>query len=223
MPIIFAYHTRKVKLIRLPEVTSTQDVARGLSIGSVVVTDHQTAGRGRLGRRWEAPPGSALLASFVEPRRSLASLRAGVAAARACGEQVRLKWPNDLLLEGRKLGGILVETHGDSCVVGIGINLFWAPAGAAALGADRDALLGRLWEELRSWFGVPVETVLAAWRERSDTLGRYVQVKLPNGTLEGVAEEIAADGALIVAGTRVTVGEVIHLRADPLPRFPSRQ
>jgi BirA family biotin operon repressor/biotin-[acetyl-CoA-carboxylase] ligase len=206
-PALVAYHTRTVDPIRLGEVTSTQDVARGLPVGSVVVADHQTAGRGRLGRRWEAPPGSALLAS----------LAAGVAAARACGERVRLKWPNDLLLEGRKLGGILVEVHGDTCVVGIGINLSWAPPGAAALGADRDRLLEGLGRELRRWFAAPSEAVLAAWRERSDTLGRRVRVELPGGDLEGVAEELAEDGSLIVAGTRVAAGEVIHLRADGAP------
>lgn len=216
-PPIDAYHTCTVDPIRLAEVTSTQDVARGLPAGSVVVADHQTAGRGRLGRRWEAPPGSALLASFVQPRRPLASLAAGVAAAHAGGGEVRLKWPNDLLLGGRKLGGILIEAHGDTCVVGIGINLLWAPPGAAALGADRDVLLERLWKELRHWFEASAEAVLAAWRERSDTLGRRVRVELPGGALEGIAEAIAMDGSLIVGGTKVTAGEVIHLRADGSP------
>ena len=95
--------------MRLGSVTSTQDVARDLPVGSIVVADHQTAGRGRLDRRWEAPPGSALLVSFVLERNPLLSLAAGVAAAHACGPSVRLKWPNDLLVGERKLGGILVE------------------------------------------------------------------------------------------------------------------
>src|SRR5439155_1173058 len=88
------------RIVRLASVTSTQEVARGLPVGSIVVADHQTAGRGRLDRRWEAPPGSALLASFVLEPRPLLSLAAGIGAAEACGPDVRLKWPNDLMQRG---------------------------------------------------------------------------------------------------------------------------
>src|SRR5262249_30390351 len=131
------YDTRAMEVIRVDAVPSTQDVARQLPIGTVVVAEHQTAGRGRLGRRWEAPPGRALPASWVMPVRDLAPLAAGVAAASACGESVRLKWPNDLLIDGRKLGGILVDRTAEKCIVGTGINLHWAPPGAAKLLADR--------------------------------------------------------------------------------------
>jgi len=103
----------------------------------VVVAEHQTAGRGRLGRRWEAPPGCALLASWVMPAHDLAPFAAGVAAAGACGGAVRLKWPNDLLLDGRKLGGIPGRADGHKCVVGTGINLRWGAAGRRAAGGDR--------------------------------------------------------------------------------------
>ena len=194
-------------------VESTQDVARGLPIGSLVVADHQTAGRGRRDRRWEAPPGTALLASFVLAPGRLLSLAAGVAAALACGSSVRLKWPNDLVLEGRKLGGILVEVHGRAAIVGIGINLTWAPAGGAALGENRDRLLERLRSELDRWARAPDAEVLDAWRRLSDTLGRPVRVELPSGPLEGVAEDVDVDGALIVSGRRVAAGDVIYLRA----------
>lgn len=202
-----------VKALRLATVSSTQDIARGLPLGSVVVADHQTGGRGRLGRRWEAPPGSSLLASFVLPMRPLATIAAGVAAAAACGERTRLKWPNDLLLEGRKLGGVLAEAHGDRCVVGVGINLHWAPPGAAQLDADRDELLDSLYAGLGEWFAASEEDVLAAWRRRADTLGRRVRVELPSETFEGVALDIAPDGALIVDGRSVTVGDVVHLHS----------
>jgi BirA family biotin operon repressor/biotin-[acetyl-CoA-carboxylase] ligase len=202
-------------VVRLGTVASTQDVARPLPIGTVVVAEHQTAGRGRLDRRWEAPPGAALLASWVLPVHALAPLAAGVAAASACGERVRLKWPNDLLLEGRKLGGILVERTPDRCVVGTGINLRWAPPGAALLGADRDRLLERMASEMTRWFAAPAAEVLAAWRRRSDTLGRRVRVQLPGETFEGIAEDVADDGSLVVAGRPVTAGDVVHL--TPLP------
>jgi BirA family biotin operon repressor/biotin-[acetyl-CoA-carboxylase] ligase len=206
-----------MRLIRLASTPSTQDAARGLPLGSVVVADQQTAGRGRLGRRWDAPPGSALLASFVLPSRPLASLAAGVAAAVACGESVRLKWPNDLLVDGRKLAGILVEQRGARCVVGIGVNLTWAPPGAGRLEADRDRLLERLKAELERWFAADDSEVLAAWRTWSDTLGRRVRVELPGETFEGWAEDVAEDGSLLVGGRAVTAGDVIHLRAAGSP------
>jgi BirA family biotin operon repressor/biotin-[acetyl-CoA-carboxylase] ligase len=203
-----------IDIIRLGTVPSTQDVARSLPVGSVVVADHQTEGRGRLGRRFEAPPGSALLASFVLPACPLASLAAGVGAAEACGERVRLKWPNDLLLEGRKLGGILLERSGERCIVGTGINLTWAPPAAARLDEDRDALLARMVTGLRRWFAAEPDEVLAAWRARADTLGRRVRVELPNEYVEGVAEDLAPDGSLIVAGRAFAAGDVVHVRAE---------
>ena len=193
-------------------VTSTQDVARTLPVGTVVVADHQTAGRGRLGRRFEAPPGTALLASWVMPAHTLAPIAAGVAAAQACGDEVRLKWPNDLLLDGRKLGGILVERIGQKCVVGTGINLHWAPPGAARLSVDRDELLVSMEREMPHWFGATGAEVCAAWRQRSDTLGRLVRVELPGETFEGIAQDLGSDGSLIVGGRSVTAGDVIHLQ-----------
>ncbi len=203
---------KQPRTVRLDSVRSTQDVARDLPIGSVVVTDHQSAGRGRLDRRWEAPPGTALLASFVLPRHPLLSLAAGVAAAEACGDAVRLKWPNDLMVESRKVGGILVEVAQDRAVVGIGINLTAAPPGAATIGQERDPLLERLRAGLARWAIADPPEVLDRWRQLSATLGRNVRVELPGRVLEGVAEDIDETGALIVAGEHVSAGDVIHLR-----------
>jgi BirA family biotin operon repressor/biotin-[acetyl-CoA-carboxylase] ligase len=199
------------RIIRRQTVTSTQEVARDLPIGSVVVADHQSAGRGRLSRQWGAPPGTALLASFVLAPQPLLSLAAGVAAAEACGQGVRLKWPNDLMLDGRKVGGILVEATPVKAVCGIGINLTWSPEGAAQLNQPRAALLGRLRKEVEKWCTAPPEDVLARWRELSDTLGRRVRVELPNRVLEGVAQDVDSSGALVVDGTAVSAGDVIHL------------
>jgi BirA family biotin operon repressor/biotin-[acetyl-CoA-carboxylase] ligase len=211
------------QVVRVESVASTQDLARTLPIGSVVVAAHQTAGRGRLDRRWDAPPGTALLASFVLPASPLLSLAAGVAAARACGDGVQLKWPNDLLLDGRKLGGILVEVLGPKAAVGIGINLSWAPPEGAALGQEREPLLERLRAELAHWTVASPPDVLAAWRELSDTLGRDVSVRVAGEVIEGLAEDVDADGALLVAGRRVTAGDVIYLRARAGEAGPLRK
>src|SRR3977135_3865325 len=104
-----------------------------MPIGSIVLADHQPAGRGRPEHRWAAPPGTVLLVSFVLAPNPALSLAAGVATAEACGPLVRLKWPNDLLLDGKKVGGILVEATPSKAICGIGINLTWAPEGASRL------------------------------------------------------------------------------------------
>jgi BirA family biotin operon repressor/biotin-[acetyl-CoA-carboxylase] ligase len=189
-------------------VTSTQDIARDLPIGSVVVADHQTAGRGRSSHRWEAQPGSALLVSFVLPPNPLLSLAAGVAAAEACGRGVRLKWPNDLLLDGRKVGGILIEVSPAGAICGIGINLTSAPEGAAKLDESRDRLLERLRPAIERWGSAPAASVLARWRELSDTLGKRVRVELPDRVIEGTANDIDASGALVVDGMLVSAGSL---------------
>lgn len=199
------------RIVHLESVASTQDVARELPLGSVVVADHQTAGRGRLDHRWETPPGTALLVSFVLPPNPLLSLAAGVAAAEACDQGVRLKWPNDLLLGGRKLGGILVEVAADKAVCGIGINLTWTPEGGASLNHPRDWLLDRLRITLERWSSARPEEVIARWRELSDTIGRKVRVELPDRAFEGVAQDINEHGELLVDGTVVSAGSVTHL------------
>lgn len=213
-----------MNILRLPSVTSTQDQARDLPLWSALVSDHQSAGRGRLDRRWVAPPGTALLASFVLPWHPLAPLAAGVAAAQACSPRVQLKWPNDLYLAEGKLGGILVEAHGERCIVGVGVNLTWAPPGAAMLKVARDPLLERLCERLEVWFASPPEAVLQTWRELSHTLGRRVRVELGDGRYEeGLAEDVDGDGALIVSGRRISVGDVIHLREPDGASAPRTQ
>lgn len=195
------------QVVRLESVRSTQDVARDLPIGSVVIADHQTEGRGRMDRRWEAPPGTALLVSFVLHPNPVLSLAAGVAAAEACGPDVRLKWPNDLLLDDRKLGGILVEATAHKAICGIGINLTWAPDGAAKLDQPRDEVLERLQLKIDEWTVMPTDQVLGRWRELSATLGRKVRI---DGT-EGTAEDLGPRGELIVDGRAFVAGSVTHL------------
>jgi BirA family transcriptional regulator, biotin operon repressor / biotin---[acetyl-CoA-carboxylase] ligase len=201
----------EARILHLELVASTQDVARDLPIGSIVTAHHQTAGRGRLDHRWDAPPGTALLASFVLSPNPLLSLAAGVAAAEACGQGVRLKWPNDLLSEGRKVGGILVEATTTKAVCGIGINLTWAPDGAASLNEPREVLMARLRPAVEKWCSASASEVLARWRELSDTIGRRVRVELPDRTFEGVAQDIDASGGLLVDGVVVSAGSITHL------------
>jgi BirA family biotin operon repressor/biotin-[acetyl-CoA-carboxylase] ligase len=201
----------KPQVVRLGTVTSTQDIARDLPIGSVVVADHQTAGRGRLSHQWETRAGTALLVSFVVEPNPLLSLAAGVAAAEACGPAVRLKWPNDLLLDGRKVGGILVEASASKAICGIGINLTWAPKGAATLGEPRDEVLEKLRIAMERWSAAPAGQVIAGWRQVSDTIGKRIRVELPDQVIEGIAEDIDPNGNLVVDGVRVSAGSVTVL------------
>jgi BirA family transcriptional regulator, biotin operon repressor / biotin---[acetyl-CoA-carboxylase] ligase len=196
----------------------------GAADGLVAVADHQTAGRGRLDRRWDAPPGSSLLVSVLlrvpgEADASSALMAAGVALADAvestAGVLVGLKWPNDLVVAhgagaDRKLAGLLAERDRDALVVGAGCNVNWEsfpPALAETATAcnleaghvvDRDALLDAYLTNLDRFLATP-DDVMAAYRARLLTVGRRVRVEHPGGTISlGIAVEVAGDGALVV-------------------------
>ena len=212
-------HSRFSDVRWFAEVGSTNRLAAelvrgGAGDGLVVGADHQTAGRGRRGRTWESRPGSSLLVSVVlRPVPELVTLAAGLAAAEACeavaGVPVHLKWPNDVMGAGGKFGGILCELVGDAAVVGLGVNLAWAPPGAACLGpaVARQAVLDAWLSGLD-----PRADVLVRYRTRCTTLGRRIRVELPGETLEGVADDVDEEGRLVVGGRHITAGDVVHLR-----------
>jgi BirA family biotin operon repressor/biotin-[acetyl-CoA-carboxylase] ligase len=219
-------------LEHLRETTSTNDAVAararsGAAGGLVLVADHQTAGRGRRGRRWEDHPAGSLLASFlvgVPPRgTSLVPLATGLAvsdALRRHGVRADLKWPNDLLVGDRKCAGILVERHDDPApgpflVLGVGIDVDWRgtdrsgeAAGWTSLAevtgtdVDRWSVLADLLRALAAWLDdVPRDPtrLLAAYRVRCRTLGRTVRVTTPGGEVYGTARDVEAGGALVVA------------------------
>jgi len=190
---------------------------------TVLVAGHQTAGRGRLDRIWDAPPGANLLTSILftdVPEQPGDLTRAvGIAAidavAAVTGLAARLKWPNDVLLDGRKLAGILAQRAPSGPVVaGIGLNVGWAPQGAARLG-DGVEPLAILTELLRA-FDAPGDRH-ERYRELLDTLNRQVRVELPSGDLVGRAVDIDRDGTLVVIDEcaithHVDAGDVVHVR-----------
>ena len=216
--------------------------ARGCGEGVVAVADEQTAGRGRHGRTWVAAPGAALLVSILlrpdlpPERLHLVTLATGVAASEAVAEvggfDARLKWPNDLVVDDRKLAGILAEADGaGGVVVGMGLNLrsdaFPAEIADTATACDRHAahvvdraeLLVAWLLRLDHWLG-STDHVVAAAIARSATLGRDVQVELARTSFGGVATGMTPEGYLVVTrpdGTEqtVTAGDVIHLRPEP--------
>ena len=129
-----------------------------------------------------------------------------------------LKWPNDLLLDGMKLAGILAQAHlgaEPAVVVGIGVNVGWAPPGAARLG-DRISPAAVLAALLRAYDALP-DDVWLPYRDHLATIGRHVRVELPDGLVEGRALDVEPDGRLIVVDEcgithRFAVGDVVHLR-----------
>jgi BirA family biotin operon repressor/biotin-[acetyl-CoA-carboxylase] ligase len=191
---------------------------------SVLVTDHQTAGKGRLDRRWDAPPGSNLLVSILfheVPEHPIElTRRVALAAIAACrevaGVDVALKWPNDVLLDDRKLAGILAErSAGGDVVVGLGLNVAWCPEGAARLG-DGIAPLDLLSHLLAAFDRLPAD-VAPAYRAALATLGRHVRIELSDRVAEGTAIDVDSDGRLVVLDAcgmshRFAVGDVVHLR-----------
>jgi BirA family biotin operon repressor/biotin-[acetyl-CoA-carboxylase] ligase len=203
--------------VHLRETDSTNLVARDLAArgaphGTLVSADQQTAGRGRQGRAWSAQPGASLLCSWVirgaGGTRSLLSLAAGVAVADLAGDQALVKWPNDVLIEGRKLAGILVEGRPQEhwAVLGIGINVALRidqlpeelRDRAATLGlgpADLEPTLIRLQHKLEQWLAAPDADIVEAVRSRDALRGRPVRWEGGAGTGAG----IDTAGRLLVA------------------------
>jgi BirA family transcriptional regulator, biotin operon repressor / biotin---[acetyl-CoA-carboxylase] ligase len=199
--------------VHLREVGSAIDVARDLALGgathgTLVTAGVQTAGRGRQGRSWTAPPGQALLlALIVRDPDPLLSLRAGLAVADLAGREARVKWPNDVLVGGRKVAGVLVEGRPQEgwAIAGIGVNaaldLGALPpelrGTAATLGRsprELEATLGELLAALALRLEEPAEASLRALRERDALLGAPVRWSDGTGTGAGITD----DGALRV-------------------------
>ncbi len=216
----------------------------GAAEGSVLVAEEQSAGRGRTGREWVSPPRAGLLFSVLlrpagvpAQRRGWLPLLTGTAVAsalrRTAGVEARLKWPNDVLVHGKKVAGILTEQTGGAMVAGTGINVSTLPselppgpatslavAGAACTERDRVlvAVLRELERRYRRWLENPRDLRLrSAYRDCCDTLGREVRVELPGGrVLAGRAVDIDDLGRLVVrtasGETAVSAGDVIHVR-----------
>ncbi len=221
-------------IVSLKTTVSTNDVARDLAQrgaldGTLVIADEQSAGRGRRGRVWLAPPDSSLLCSLIlrpvlapvhAPRLTMLAAVAARQAIRSLGLGAVIKWPNDILINSRKVAGILTETEirGDTlafAIVGIGVNVNIPAAGLAELSPlatsllaeaghaiEREQLLRLLLAEMdvryRAMVGDEGEAVFQEWRANLDTVGREVTVKSGDETIGGVAEDVDADGALLV-------------------------
>ena len=231
----------------LASTPSTNDVARNLMTrgappGTVVVAREQRVGRGRLERQWASPPGGLWFSLVLWPdwdkeRPGVLPLTIAVAMAEGLAKSVRnisvgLKWPNDLMVDEKKLGGILMERSGDGLVVGVGVNvnqssfappldrlatsLFKVTGETFSLERVLACAVNCIYLRYLEWEKDGGQGTLEAWRRLTITLKRRVRVSLPTGTVEGRAVDVDGDGSLLVETadglSRILAGDVTLLR-----------
>ncbi len=228
-------------ILYYPTASSTMDMAKqaireGMGEGTIVITDHQTAGRGRLGREWLSPSGSSILLSIILypklellPRLTMAAcLAVAQSIEKVTGLEPTIKWPNDVLIAGKKVSGILIESdvQGETvkyAIVGIALNVNLDPATIPEISetatslkevlgreVSRLQMLGSLlgeFEELYSAMrrGEPIDQ---GWRRRLETVGKKVAVRYGDEVQEGYAEAVDGDGNLLLRrpdGSLVTI------------------
>jgi len=231
--------------VSVVEVTgSTQDdIAQLVSekkvhSGHVLATEYQSAGRGRLDRKFDAAPNSALMFSFyIEPSKdksewTFLTLLTGLAAIFALkkldpASTPQLKWPNDLVIGAGKVGGIIAQATSDGVIVGVGINVGMTQSElpvshATSLSINDFSTLDR--NLILATFLTTFEELFERWQngedlrhlyaEHSSTIGRDIRIELPDGSHKnGKAVGITPVGELVLEdGSRVTVGDIVHLR-----------
>jgi len=218
------------EVICYPSLPSTNDVAKrragkGAKEGTVIIAEEQTAGRGRIKRRWLSPPGSIALSIILYPPLDylpslimVASLAVAHSIEQVTGMKAQVKWPNDVLINGKKVCGILVESdvRGDKvdyAVIGIGINVNLEVSGfpritpvptslSHELGREvsRRALVQSLLAQVEKLYLALADgdPVFKQWRDRLVTLGKKVKVSSGETNCKGVAESVAPDGSLLL-------------------------
>jgi BirA family biotin operon repressor/biotin-[acetyl-CoA-carboxylase] ligase len=236
------------RVIYYPSLPSTMDEAKrqaqqGAKEGTVIVAGEQTAGRGRMKRGWLSPRGSIALSIILYPKLAylsslimVASLGVAHCIEKVTGLKAEIKWPNDVLVNSKKVCGILIESEvkgkrADYAIIGIGINVNLKPADfseALPLATSLSHELGKdisrldmirclLAEIERLYLALPSgEAVYRQWRDKLVTLGKKVRLSSEETTLEGIAESVASDGSLRLRQsdgslTKVVAGDVTLL------------
>lgn len=237
------------KVYVFDDVDSTQNVVKaafseGAKEGYAVRAKRQSSGRGRYSRVWQGGEGNFLFSVLLRPRADLsqASQISFVAvnsvydavvefAGEDVGEDLKIKWPNDLLLSGKKLSGILLEVENDKdgygIVLGVGVNLVQAPEEGISLksrfdgldcNADRftEIFMKQLAKNYQQWQDYGFETVRERWIERSGAIGQNVLVRLADEEFSGTVSDFDKDGALVLVSDvdqttrRITAGDVFY-------------
>lgn len=233
------------KVIYFPRLASTMDVARqealrGAAEGTVIIAGEQTAGRGRLKRLWLSPPGNIALSVILYPAVSslpylimIASLAVVHSIEAVTGLKAQIKWPNDILIGGKKVAGILIENEVRGsrvayAIIGIGINANMKPSNLDAASVlatslkdelDKNVLPADVVRQLLIemeplYLTLPDgENVYQEWRDRLDTLGKRVFVISGISRLEGIAESVDRSGTLVLrhddgSSTSIIAGDI---------------
>jgi BirA family biotin operon repressor/biotin-[acetyl-CoA-carboxylase] ligase len=229
------------------EVESTNQVASSMTEscpdGTIVLAEVQTKGRGRLARSWASPPGGIWMSVVLKPALPLSqayrvNMAMSLAVARALFSlyqlEGKIKWPNDILIGGRKISGILLEVRAeldrlDYVIAGVGLNVNLDPSQLPAecnatsvsdqLGYEvsRTELVQEILCGLdEAYINLEKEEIAEDWRGLSDTIGRYVRISSLEGDLEGEALGLGEDGSLLLKTEkglqRVLAGDCLHLR-----------
>jgi len=229
------------KVIYYPRLPSTMDIARievrrGTAEGTVIVAGEQTEGRGRMRRTWLSPSGNIALSIVLYPDTAslpylvmIASLAVAHGIETVTGLKTRIKWPNDILIHGKKVCGILIENEvkGNKvayALIGIGINVALKASDVAEISAtatslkdelDRSVLRANIIRSLlaefeRLYLLLPAgESIYKTWRDRLETLGKRVVVTSGSNVLEGIAESVDESGALMLRRVDGTLKKVI--------------
>jgi BirA family biotin operon repressor/biotin-[acetyl-CoA-carboxylase] ligase len=224
------------RLIEHSRLDSTNEealrlAAAGAPAGTLVWAREQTAGRGRRGRTWDSPLGNLYCSVVLRPGPSKETAQLSFAAAVALAEALadagglmaRVKWPNDLMIGGRKIAGILLEkaAGGNAVVAGTGVNVSSCPEGATCLAnigssAGVTDVLAAYAPALERWIAIweteGFAPVRASWLARAAGVGSPIEVRLAAETLSGTFEALDDDGALVLSGgglrRRITAGDV---------------
>ena len=206
------------------QVSSTNEIAKDFPPKSVIIADTQTGGRGRYGRVWKSPVGNLYLSAVVSNMGQdtpFMAFAVGVAVAESLSDwDVRLKWPNDVLLSGKKLAGILLEQTDDGrLIIGIGVNVLTSPVhGMLYPTADLcgkmtpDELAKRILNALSVYMDLlrkkGFDPVRERWLKYADGIGQRIQVNLPHQVMEGIFKEISPQGELILETRDKTVQRI---------------
>ena len=229
-------------VLYFPSVASTNDIARQQALvkcpeGTAVIADRQTSGRGRLKREWVTPEGNIAVSVVLYPSRKdlhfltmLAALAVQYSIQKTTGLKCQMKWPNDVLIRGKKVCGILLESQAspdkiEYAIVGIGINVNMKLAEYPEISAIATSLADETGKEVSRVFLLQNlfvemeklylrlqggESILAEWREHLVTLGKSIHVRSGDEVFEGIAEAVAEDGSLML---RCADGRLIKFMA----------
>jgi BirA family biotin operon repressor/biotin-[acetyl-CoA-carboxylase] ligase len=215
-----------MKIISLKKVASTNDIAREIgkqgAKGLVVVAEEQESGRGRNGRVWFSSEGG-LYASFILEKKDLLPVISAVSAAETLetfiGKTAEIRWPNDILFEGKKICGILCEGYMDFAVAGFGINVNNDVSLEEATSIKKEIRKSASIDKVLDCLIVNIEKnmlkdrIIDGYRHRCGMIGRNVMVKLKDREIEGMADVDDA-GYLIVNGLRIGVADAMKVEKD---------